>query len=625
MPVIFKVINRPPAPIATSGTEIEPNSFYANWEAAERAVGYTLDVATDSEFTSFVSGYEDLDVENVLTWLVDSNISAGNVYYYRVRAYNNGGSSTNSNTIAITTTLLAPLATDATNLAADSFSANWNASIGATGYRLDVATDSEFTEFVSGYEDLNVNNVLTFSVDSNISAGTTYYYRVRAYNIDTTSTDSNTISLLTVPAAPVATAATNIESDSFSANWNSSTGAAGYRLDVALDNGFSSFVSGYNNLNVNNVVTYSVDSNIDPDTDYYYRVRAYNTGGTSTNSNTISLTTPIVVPTGLIIPYTAGAGGAPSGWSLFTSANGKYIIGAGSTYAVGANGAGDGSHQAAVPANVAHVGTNGTESAAYYGPGSTQGTGSAGAHPHTTSSYTYTPPYQQCYLIKANAGNTQLPTNGVIFSSDGDPLGSLNNIWTGGKMFKANSGISTGGSNSITGVSTDSQGNHMHGTGWYAMPYCCNDNTITTGGHSHSNITLTVSNALKQVALSAWQHASANFDLAGGMIGMYESLTPPDGWYLCNGSNGTPDLRNYFIKNVTDGSEDSGTGNGTVTVTSSSLSHGVHNHAGSVGNGSSGTRIGHTNNVTMPAHTGINDNYTWLPPYYALAFIMYGG
>ena len=297
MPLIFKVINRPPAPIATSGTEIEPNSFYANWEAAERAVGYTLDVATDSEFTSFVSGYEDLDVENVLTWLVDSNISAGNVYYYRVRAYNNGGSSTNSNTIAITTTLLAPLATDATNLAADSFSANWNASIGATGYRLDVATDSEFTEFVSGYEDLNVNNVLTFSVDSNISAGTTYYYRVRAYNIDTTSTDSNTISLLTVPAAPVATAATNIESDSFSANWNSSTGAAGYRLDVALDNGFSSFVSGYNNLNVNNVVTYSVDSNIDPDTDYYYRVRAYNTGGTSTNSNTISLTTPIVVPT----------------------------------------------------------------------------------------------------------------------------------------------------------------------------------------------------------------------------------------------------------------------------------------------------------------------------------------
>lgn len=621
MPLIFKVINRPPAPVATSGTEIEPNSFYANWEAAERAVGYTLDVATDSEFTSFVSGYEDLDVENVLTWLVDSNISAGNVYYYRVRAYNNGGSSTNSNTIAITTTLLAPLATDATNLAADSFSANWNASIGATGYRLDVATDSEFTEFVSGYEDLNVNNVLTFSVDSNISAGTTYYYRVRAYNIDTTSTDSNTISLLTVPAAPVATAATNIESDSFSANWNSSTGAAGYRLDVALDNGFSSFVSGYNNLNVNNVVTYSVDSNIDPDTDYYYRVRAYNTGGTSTNSNTISLTTPIVVPTGLIIPYTAGAGGAPSGWSLFTSANGKHIIGAGSTYAVGANGAGTGTHQS----TVANSGDHGAHDVGYGLNAGSYGTNNAGNHGHTTNAFSYTPPYQECYLIKANAGNTQLPTNGVVFSKNGSIGSGLSNIWTNGYMFKANSAVGTGGSDSIGSVGTNSTGSHIHGGSYRkrsaSYQYGAGD-PFSAGGHSHS-ISITMTNNLRRYALSAWRHASTNFDLSSGMIAMWESLTPPDGWYLCNGSNGTPDLRNYFIRPITSGSEGA-SGNGTVTAASAVISHGTHYHVNFYQEIEQSGAIYH-NPIAHSSHAALNDNYTWLPPYYALAFIMYGG
>jgi hypothetical protein len=89
----------------------------------------------------------------------------------------------------------------------------------------------------------------------------------------------------------VATAATNIQATSFSANWNASTGATGYRLDVATDSGFTSFVTGYEDLDVGNVTTYSVSSNINPGTTYYYRVRAYNGSGTSGNSNTISLTT----------------------------------------------------------------------------------------------------------------------------------------------------------------------------------------------------------------------------------------------------------------------------------------------------------------------------------------------
>jgi hypothetical protein len=67
----------------------------------------------------------------------------------------------------------------------------------ATGYRLDVATNNSFTNYVTGYQDLNVGNALSRSVAS-VSASTTYYYRVRAYNGNGTSGNSNVISVTTL-------------------------------------------------------------------------------------------------------------------------------------------------------------------------------------------------------------------------------------------------------------------------------------------------------------------------------------------------------------------------------------------------------------------------------------------
>lgn len=93
------------------------------------------------------------------------------------------------------------------------------------------------------------------------------------------------------PSAPVATAATNVGVNSFTANWNASANANAYYLDVSTSNTFSTFVSGYNNRSVGNVTTYSV-TGLSANTTYYYRVRAKCTG-TSSNSNTISTTTAL--------------------------------------------------------------------------------------------------------------------------------------------------------------------------------------------------------------------------------------------------------------------------------------------------------------------------------------------
>jgi hypothetical protein len=92
------------------------------------------------------------------------------------------------------------------------------------------------------------------------------------------------------PPTPTANAATSITSSSFTANWNSSSGATGYRIDVSLSSTFSSYLSGGQDADMGNSLVAYV-SGLSANTPYYYRVRAYNANGTSGNSGTISVTT----------------------------------------------------------------------------------------------------------------------------------------------------------------------------------------------------------------------------------------------------------------------------------------------------------------------------------------------
>jgi hypothetical protein len=93
-----------------------------------------------------------------------------------------------------------------------------------------------------------------------------------------------------VPAAPEVGAASDVFYNQFTANWGSSAGATGYRLDVSTSNLFGSFVAGYNDKVV--VGTSQVVTGLSGATSYYYRVRAINSAGTSANSSTNGLTTP---------------------------------------------------------------------------------------------------------------------------------------------------------------------------------------------------------------------------------------------------------------------------------------------------------------------------------------------
>src|SRR5438128_9792755 len=109
--------------------------------------------------------------------------------------------------------------------------------------------------------------------------------------------------LACVALAPVAQAvclppkdyATYVASYSFTANWSRVSRATGYRLDVSTSSSFSTYVTGYQNLNVN--ATSRSVTGLNASTAYYFRVRPCCMGKCATAySNTVQVTT--LRPTG---------------------------------------------------------------------------------------------------------------------------------------------------------------------------------------------------------------------------------------------------------------------------------------------------------------------------------------
>jgi len=90
------------APTALPATDVSDSSFKANWELAENAISHRLDVSIDDSFETFVPEYEDLNVGNATTWLVDG-LSSGVSYFYRIRALHSEGDPTLSNVVSVST------------------------------------------------------------------------------------------------------------------------------------------------------------------------------------------------------------------------------------------------------------------------------------------------------------------------------------------------------------------------------------------------------------------------------------------------------------------------------------------------------------------------------------------
>lgn len=136
-----------------------------------------------------------------------TSLTAATAYDFYIYSYNNSGCAGPAyNTtlpltvLNVTTCVAAPVASAATNISSLSFTANWAAVAGATGYILDVSTSSTFTTSIAGYP-ATLGNVLTSNVTVPTGA-TQYFYRVSAITGTCTTSPSSNISLTTLFTVP---------------------------------------------------------------------------------------------------------------------------------------------------------------------------------------------------------------------------------------------------------------------------------------------------------------------------------------------------------------------------------------------------------------------------------------
>jgi hypothetical protein len=196
-------------PVASAGTGATATQITASWGAAANATKYLLDVSTDAAFGSFVTAaaktYNGFDVGNVTSVAV-AGLTANTTYYYRLRASNGCGASAFSNVISYATlpaVPAAPVAAAGTGAGCTQITANWSGTTGATDYLFDLATNSNFNggSFVGVYKDFSTAGATSLTV-TGLTAGTTYFYRVRASNSGGASAYSGTITYATLTAAP---------------------------------------------------------------------------------------------------------------------------------------------------------------------------------------------------------------------------------------------------------------------------------------------------------------------------------------------------------------------------------------------------------------------------------------
>lgn len=159
------------------------------------------------------------------------------------------------------------------------------------GFRIERSSDGvTFAQIASAAANV------TSATDESLAPGTSYFYRVRAYNTSGDSEYSQIGRGTTLlpsppepqpPAAPTGLGAAAVSSSQIDLVWaDNAIDETGFVVERSLDNTvFTPIVT----LNAN-VTTYT-DTGLTLSTTYYYRVRAVNSIGSSAFSNTASATT----------------------------------------------------------------------------------------------------------------------------------------------------------------------------------------------------------------------------------------------------------------------------------------------------------------------------------------------
>ncbi len=236
--VVISAVTAPNAPSALGGLPASAVSISLSWTAnSANQTGYYLDRATDSGFT-----------QNLVTQTIPATpascvdslvgLASGGTYYYRIRAFNSGGSSANSNTVSVYIPFSPAKASNCVfdSVTSTSISLHWtdNAASTAQGYHILRSVNGGTYSLYTTLPGLpaGIGGVIAPTeydwTDTGLTPGTFYDYHIQCFNVAGYNdfVGGNATTLTNPPASVTATA----KGSQVLLAWAAPVGAASYNI-----------------------------------------------------------------------------------------------------------------------------------------------------------------------------------------------------------------------------------------------------------------------------------------------------------------------------------------------------------------------------------------------------------
>ncbi|AFM02116.1 cell wall-binding protein [Desulfitobacterium dehalogenans ATCC 51507] len=261
----------------------DTNQVYLTWDVVSSALHYNVYRATSptGSYTKLVS---------VSTpFYTDLNLASGITYYYKIQAVNNTSSSLYSNSVQAQTWLDHNVLTAATNVSATGLSPSqihvkWDAVDNATFYHVYRSTS------LTGAYDLVATVGSPFHVDTNLTSGTAYFYKIQSGNTVgvgyySEAAYASTMYGFSTLGVPGNIKATPLSSEQIFLTWDSVANASYYNIYRA-----ASSTGAYNLVGTTDSPHFT-DTHLTTQTTYYYKIQPCNSTTTGDRSGPVSGTT----------------------------------------------------------------------------------------------------------------------------------------------------------------------------------------------------------------------------------------------------------------------------------------------------------------------------------------------
>lgn len=247
------------------------DSITLSWEKASGIDGYRI-----YQSSSLTGTYKSIATTKYSKYTI-SKLTSGKTYYYKVKAYKDTKTtriySKYSSAASTKPIPASPSNPKVVSTGYNSTRLTWNKVSGATGYQVYRATSSK-----GSYSLIKTTPYISYN-NNGLTAGRTYYYKIRAYKMvgktKVYGGFSTIINAKPIPAVPSAFKSTGKSNSSITLSWAKVSGASGYQISRATSKTgkFTSVKTTTSNSFTN--------TGLVGGTTYYYKIRSYKTIGTT--------------------------------------------------------------------------------------------------------------------------------------------------------------------------------------------------------------------------------------------------------------------------------------------------------------------------------------------------------